>query len=191
VLRIYLSFLSLVSNVGLTSDFGRIFLQIRGLQIVHEFQGVQVLTEICSQCAGMTTQPVLPPFYQLSMYHRSNMSISDYLCIILPMHIHTNTRYWQCKFYVTACLYQWTLHQLVTLISTRKMSMHGNTVSTNIDTIQGEKLASQYYVVCMSIACTRDCFALPARLSYCLTREYDIVTFMNVTSYTHNIHECY
>jgi hypothetical protein len=37
VLRIYLGILGLVFNVGLTSDFGRIFLQVRGLQMVHEF----------------------------------------------------------------------------------------------------------------------------------------------------------
>jgi hypothetical protein len=36
-LRIYLGFLQCRSNVGFSSDFGRIFRQIRGLQIVLEF----------------------------------------------------------------------------------------------------------------------------------------------------------
>jgi hypothetical protein len=78
-------------------------------------------------------------------------------------------------------------------------------ISTHLDTIylcsynlqypspkQEGKLALRYYIVYM--LSEPDCFAQPTRLclSYCLTRLYEIVTFINVTiSYTHNIHECY
>jgi hypothetical protein len=43
------------SNVGFLSDFGRIFLQIRGLQIVHEFQYKSESTSMVRQCMRTAT----------------------------------------------------------------------------------------------------------------------------------------